>query len=964
MEGEEARRGKESLSGGHLCHLCGYQYPNANPSAKLRRSHRKNCRKMPAAEGEDPGAVADQREEEEDAAEERNAGDGLLLGSEGGQPEGNGGASSSEANGGSASSGSAKGDADLLANKESAEHASPNGAEVQIINDDCSQTGLINFTNHSVEITEEGNKTNLQSARANQSENKVAEHCSEISPPAVAHLAEREDSLDEYQDASPFLHQSDFEGGAAIVAHKSDFSIEEAKNLESTSLGASVAAEISVEMNGLWKDQFSGEPNMTDLSAHCEVGKEDECYSENSAPGLAEPTVKFENSDGFSVNVHCNNTYMVDSQPDKTSDYSELIDDVNGSTQLISDQESQSSRPRKVEDFMGDTTDSLYIMSEVSQSPEEAGSATIEFETANNSRIDFVQTRDDFKLINTVTTLTDCSSQYKHDKDNSDVQLPVENLCLGNSVCSVDSYQSDHIVKNMDGILGSVDEDVCSKDILVTGSELGFSCEEKPKHVEQLVNISEENPSVEKSNGFSDEEEVCNKEIGLEIPRIDQVSASQEHIALLMDQVLSSKNPFIQDDTRSDDLFELASESYHPEADVAEYKRQGDSTSLPMDQLAVSDQISIAEGQHSAISDDHILAVSTTCENGCPVGTEDMSVSSTSDPTKNISLHDASVNHSMQEDGGHKSCSNFVPSVFPAELGTMPTFQEINPLKTDIHEKMPIEDMSTNDMTGAHNIDNIEEKKDAEDTSVKEMNSILIADSVDAEKLIDDTSAEMNAVHRKDDSEKKQVDDTGKEMSAIQNLEEREQAKHTGAKGVGVAGSMENADSENQTEDTGAKDLKAEFKTENADGEKQNNDASTEDMNEKEQAQDPSNAEEKKHTEDPVGQEGNKENEEISLTGANQKNSERIHVPLKVLLAEASVETKEKKTSAKERVLSFRRRVSKDDSSSAKSGYPKGGADDKFWSSPARLPENNNAEKRSKERKQPWMPFICCHSVH
>ncbi|KAG8049738.1 hypothetical protein GUJ93_ZPchr0009g1798 [Zizania palustris] len=730
-------------------------------------------------------------------------------------------------------------------------------------------------------------------------------------------------------------------------------------------------------MNGLWKDQFSGEPNMTDLSTHCKVGKEDECYSENSAPGLVEPTVKFENSDGFSGNVHCNNTYVVDSQPDKTSDYSELIGDVNGSTQLISDQESQSSRPRKVEDFMGDTMDSLYIMPEVSQSPEEAGSATVEFETANNSGIDFVETGDDLKLIDTVITLTDCSSQYKHDKDTSDVQLPVDNLCLGNSVCSVDSYQSDHVVKNknMDPISDSVDEDVFSEDI--KDSELGFSYEEKPKHVEQLVNIPEENSSVDKSNGFSDEEEVCNKEFGLEIARIDQVSAGQEHIALLMDQVLSSKNPFIQDDTRSDDLFELASESYHPEtSDVAEYKQQGDSTSLPMDQLTVFDQISIAERQqHSVISDDHILAVSTTCENGCPVDTEDMSVSSSSDPT-NISLHDASVNHSMQEDGEHKSCSDFVPSVFPAELGTMPTFQEINPLKTeDIHENMATEDMSTNDMTAAHNIDNIEEKKDAEDTNVKEMDSILIADGVDEEKLVDDTSAEMDAVRRKDDSEKKQADDTDKEMSAIQNLEEREQAKHTGAKGGGAAGSMENADSENQTEDTGAKDLKAEFKTDNADGEKQNNDASTEDMNEKEQAQDShsketntiqstANAEEKKHTEDPVGQEGNKENEEISLTGANQKNSERIHVPLKVLLAEASVETKEKKTSAKERVLSFRRRVSKDDSSSAKSGFPKGGADDKFWSSPARLPENNNSDKRPKERKQPWMPFICCHSVH
>ena len=55
MEADEGRRGKDpaALSGGHLCHVCGYQYPNPNPSAKLRRSHRKHCGKAPA-----PVAVA------------------------------------------------------------------------------------------------------------------------------------------------------------------------------------------------------------------------------------------------------------------------------------------------------------------------------------------------------------------------------------------------------------------------------------------------------------------------------------------------------------------------------------------------------------------------------------------------------------------------------------------------------------------------------------------------------------------------------------------------------------------------------------------------------------------------------------------------------------------------------------------------------------------------------------------
>ncbi|KAB8111193.1 probable GPI-anchored adhesin-like protein PGA55 [Oryza sativa Japonica Group] len=912
MEGEEGRKGKEALSGGHLCHVCGYQYPNANPSAKLRRSHRKNCGKAPAADEREEG-------EEVDADMERNAGEGLLPVRAGG--------GESEGNAGSPSLGSARGDADLVEVKEIAEHASPNVTGVQVITGYCSEAGVINCASHSDEISKE-----------------------------VGRPAEREDSLDEYQDASPFLHQPDSEVGAA-VAHKSDFSIEEIKNLDSVSPAASVAAnEISVEMDGVSKDQLSGQPNMTNLSGESIVGKE------------VEPTVMLESSDEFSVNVHSDNTYIVDSKPDKTS---EFIGDVNGSTSFISDLTSQSTSPIMVESLMEDSMDALHIISEVSPSLEEkAGSANAESVT-ENSRIDFVQTEDQLKLTNAVNTLTDCSSQYKCVKDTLDAQLPVENPFLGNSVCSLDGHQSDHVVTNMDSMWGSDDEDICSEGIKAKGSELGFSCEENPQHVE-LVDKADENPSVEKPNGLS-EEVVCSKEIGPEVPIIGQVSASQ-HVALLMDQV-STKNPFILDDTRSDDLFELPTENYHSEAqNVAESKLQVDFTPLPLDQLIIVDQTSIAEGQQFVISGDRVPAISSTCGNEPAVGTEDVSVSSTSDPAKNISLHDASVNNSRQEDGEPTSGINFVPSeVFlPAEFSTMPTSQDINALKNDGNEKTPLEDISTKDMTASLSEDNVEEKKETEGTSVKEMNSILKADNVEEEKLTDDTSAERNAMQHIDDAEKKQAADTvSRETSALQNIEERENVEGTGAKGVPAVGSLENADAENQTEDTSAK---TECKSDNADNKKQSYDTSTEEMNAKNQAQDTSskemntiqntsNAEEKNQTEDPAVQEGNKQKEGISPTVAKQS-SERVHVPLKVLLAEASVETKEKKTTAKERVLSFRRRVSKDDSSSAKSGSPKPGADDnKFWSSPARLPENN-AEKKSKARKQPWMPFICCHSVH
>jgi len=90
--------------------------------------------------------------------------------------------------------------------------------------------------------------------------------------------------------------------------------------------------------------------------------------------------------------------------------------------------------------------------------------------------------------------------------------------------------------------------------------------------------------------------------------------------------------------------------------------------------------------------------------------------------------------------------------------------------------------------------------------------------------------------------------------------------------------------------------------------------------------------------------------------------SDKNHVSLKVLLANKNVvETKEeeKKPSTKDRVLSFRRRATKDSVSPVKPGSPKASSEQQDWNSPARLP----VEKKPKGRKQQWVPFICCSSV-
>lgn len=66
MKGDRVRRGKEEAlgaGGGQLCPECGYEYPNANPNPRLRRSHSKNCRrkmKMPVV-AEEAGVAVHKR---------------------------------------------------------------------------------------------------------------------------------------------------------------------------------------------------------------------------------------------------------------------------------------------------------------------------------------------------------------------------------------------------------------------------------------------------------------------------------------------------------------------------------------------------------------------------------------------------------------------------------------------------------------------------------------------------------------------------------------------------------------------------------------------------------------------------------------------------------------------------------------------------------------------------------------
>jgi hypothetical protein len=354
-----------------------------------------------------------------------------------------------------------------------------------------------------------------------------------------------------------------------------------------------------------------------------------------------------------------------------------------------------------------------------------------------------------------------------------------------------------------------------------------------------------------------------------------------------------------------------------------------------------------------------MLAVSS--ENGYAVGVEDVSVSCTADPMKTIFLHDASVNYNNQKGESHTNGTSCVLSqVFPTEFATRPVSQEINELSTHVGEEIETEDTDAKDATVVQTTENFEEKKQTEDASAKELNSVLHTEYVEEEE------------------EKLAEDNGAKEASAVRSIgtvHENNQGQATGSKEVRAVHITELIHEKGQTEESSAEKMDTEFDADNADNRQTDGTIKeemyevqpTDNAEEKKQAKETSaneknTVEEQKQDEGTVGLEGNRQNAEIATIGS-RLNSARISVPLKVLLAEASLESKEKKPSTKERVLSFRRRPSlKDDTSSAKPGFA--GSNDQYWNSPARLHHNNNVDKRSKVRKQPWMPFICCHSVH
>ncbi|RLN35281.1 uncharacterized protein C2845_PM03G02200 [Panicum miliaceum] len=957
MEADESRRGKNpaALSGGHLCHVCGYQYPNPHPSAKLRRSHRKHCGKaspaVPDAEEAAVRVAVAVGERGEGGAGDRNAAERAAIGGGGGeQREGIG---ASEANGGGAAlRGSAGGVDSSAEDKVAPELASPTGAGAQVITTELSENNpLINCgDNESASPEDAGTQTVTselsENGFVNCSSNSIVNEgdgtesqiaCPNGSQTRVEHPAEREDSFDEYQDASPFLHQSDSEDGAAPTAVLPT----EINNLNTVSSESSVSAnETSFETNGLCKDQFPGETNMTDLSSDSKVGYD----SEHGALRLAEPEVNLKLAGPYEHSMNVGNTYtdMVNSKSDKTSGQGDMIGNLNASSllevhPLILEPESESTSSEKVQGFMENRLLVLHTMSEASSRPV-VGSDSVKLETITNPSTDAMSIGSDLKVICTDNASKDSSMELPTQSwtvaDISDDHQPVENSCKKSLESPAAGFQYDLPVTNVGNIP------------ITNVNDLEFTFEEKPQ-----PDIVDENLSAQKTNGFT-KEEVCNKQIDPENCTEDQFSLSQKHGTLLTDHALSVKNPFNLDDDRNDDLFELPTDSCYLEVpNSVELRQQVDSTSLMVDQPTVSNPTRMAEAQQCHNSNECILSSSSAIGNGEVICPEGMPASSSSELVNKTFLND----HGLLE-VGHTGAAVSVPSQATSMEFSALSMQDSSAVRAEV-ENMQAKDTSAKEMTAVRSIDGIVMEQATSTTANDAYSS-----GFEEKKLTEDSAAENEVQHSDHVEKEKQAG--GTEVNSVQitgNREENKQTEDTNTKEMNAQFSADDVEDKTQTDDTSAEKTSAAVVTEDSE-----ENMLAEDITAKEMvaAQSTDNVEEKQQPNGIVSQEGNnaKQNEEIAAPGT-RLNSGRAHVPLKVLLAEASAENQVKKPSTKERVLSFRRRVSKDSNSLAKSGSPKSVSDDQHWSSPAKLPRKD-VGKSTKGRKQPWMPFICCHSVH
>ncbi|KAF7108554.1 hypothetical protein CFC21_109003 [Triticum aestivum] len=941
--------GDGACSGGHLCHLCGYKYASAHPSAKQRRAHRKNCGVGGGGGGKSPPTAAAASAE----VEEERQGKKLVLGEDVGG-EGNGAPASDS---GGVLPGSAEDVGNAVDDDDTGVHSSPNTAGVHVIINDVTSEGPPKA--NGTDVQTEVDLRLPESAPHFQDLYPSESHCSgDQHQDAESHC-----SGDQHQDASASHCQPEPEDGArfspdfsadetsksnASASHcqpepedgarfSPDFSADETSKSNAVSLASDAASgEFSAQTIAT-----AGSPDgiaVTENDCMINTIEEDKTSEGKSVKGNEIDSSYQEKLQSKIVEGHSPTAVEEDLY---VNDLGVVPGEQNPSEDTESKDESGVIEPNPVEqvctikepvDVLGNkepsTDNNVHTDDTSSDDLSQLASGGCHLEAA-----DVVETQQQIDSTSVVAYQLTNSKQTCLEEGSS---YPGADEVL-QAVSSVTESPVDSLVEEV--ISAGSASDVTKKDTSEVTTE--DDTQNNSSHTSNVISMPSQIDPIEPSLDPTQEISMSSKHDVDENKQIENVSVD-----------LTSRET---NDVCSTDNIEETKQIEEISAEESTLK-----TSILQSASSVEEKEQIEE-----------VIADPASDNMDVISSRDIIVQKEQSAVHVGTVHEINVVDIPAivelEKHGEESTAD-LPAIVELEkhgeeTTADPTAQKAN-ITDEVEEKKQDEEITPDPAPHAINVtheDNMQNEDKPEIPSSHEnvLDDTDIVKEKGEETMSEPTSHNTDAVSIVDAIQGKEKEEVTPESTldvslvhTIDNVKGKESEEPTsGPTSVnagGNAGTILVADSSSHMNSTpqGTNDAKEEDRDEKAAADH----ARTDGVEEKKQKEETAA---ETNTKDSANDHLNEEITDKEMT----IDSDKSHVSLKSLLSEKGIEfeVKEKKASTKDRMLSFRRRSSKDNPSPTKPG-----SEQQDWNSPARLP----VEKSPKGKKQQWMPFICCHSMN
>ncbi|CAM0911914.1 unnamed protein product [Alopecurus aequalis] len=909
--------GGDGASGsGHLCHLCGYKFASAHPSAKQRRAHRKNC--GGGGGGKSPPSAAAAAAATAEVVEERQEGKKLLLdeceAEAGGGGEGNGAGASDSAGG---LPGSAQDDGNAVEDGDDGVHSSLNSAGDQVIINDVTS-----------EVATKANGTEIQTEVAIQlSEN--ATHVEDLHP-SESHVS------GEPEDGAKF---------------SPDISADEISKSNGVSLTPNAAS-----------DEISAQTIATVGSLDDTVVTEKDCLINNSEEDKASEDMFVKGSEiveGHSATIM---------EKDLCVDNLSVVSIVQiPSEETESKEESEVIRTKSVEEALGNeepyTDKHVHAGDTRGDDLSELDSGGCHLEAA-----DALKTQQKTDYISAVAEQLTNSKQADLEEEQS-------------------YHDADEVIQaawSATGPAGSTGDltvkdpsEVTTEDCIQSNSSHPSGTIFMPSQIDLVEPTSDPTHEISMISSKEDfDEDRPDENISADLTSRDRTEAlgvgTEETTSLEIKAVCGT------DDIKEiEHIGQITAEASPPESNLlqstcsVEEKEQteeviADPASYKVDVISSRDIVVEKEQSDAYVGTSHEINVVNIPANVELKKHSEETTSATALETNIMNIADNAEEEKQNEESTRDPTAvetnimnitdNAEEEKQNEETTTDPALHAINvtysPSNDDkMQNKGTSEVPSSQENTLADSTDNVKAKDEEPmpDPTSSNMGAVSV-DFVEGQKQQEEATAEpnsgINVVHIIDNAKEKESEELASSCkidagnNAVSIL-----AVDPGSHGNNTLQGMDDAEEKNQNgkiaADHAGDNIPAAQSTDDAAEKKQKDEIATREISTTKTA-------------------GGDQNEEITDKEMTI-DSDKSHVSLKSLLSEKGADTKEKekekekKAGTKDRVLSFRRRSSKDNPSPGKPGSA-----EQDWNSPARLP----MEKSPKGKKQPWMPFICCHSMN